>query len=135
MENMAGMMSINTHLKSVLDFIAVFDLAFLFFVGIWHELQNGSWSTLSSICCQNISVYPYSSDLVDLCPNLWCNNSRDTFFLGIFFCDFDFSFIFTKNECFFVSCAVMSTRSVCYFWIRPRKIIYEKSRYVPNSST
>ena len=35
--------------------------------------------------------------MVDLCPNLWCNNSKSTFFLGAIFFDFYICFIFTKN--------------------------------------
>ena len=48
----------------------------------------------------NISVSSASCDLVDLCPNLWWNNYRDTLFLGIRFCGFEFSFVYTKNACF-----------------------------------
>ena len=100
LEDMAGMISMNTHLKSVLGFRAVFDLYFLFIVDIWHNVNKGSVSTLMSMSCQNVSVSPTSSELLDLCPNLWCNNSKETLFLGICFCDFDFYFIFTKNACF-----------------------------------
>ena len=95
------MLSMNTHLKGVLVFIGVFDLGFIFIVEIWHDVHNGSGYTLISISCQTISVYPDSRDLVDLCPNLWCNNSKEIFFWGILFCGFKFSFVFTKNACFF----------------------------------
>ena len=59
---MAGMMSINTHLKVVLGFICVYDMSFLFIVEILHYVYNGSVSTLSSIYCQTFAVYPASSD-------------------------------------------------------------------------
>ena len=94
------MMSINTHLKSVLGFRGVFDIGFLFIVKIWHDVQYVSGSTLSSISWQKNPVSPASSYLVDLCPYIWCNNSKENVFLGICFCDFEFSFIFTKNACF-----------------------------------
>ena len=100
LEYMAGIMSMNTHFKGVLIFIGVFDIDFLFIVDIWHDVQNGSGSTLSSISFQTFALSPASSDLLDLCPNLWCNNSKETLFLGICFCDFEFSLVFTKNACF-----------------------------------
>ena len=100
LEGMSVMMSINTHLKSLLGFRGVFGPGFLFIVDIWHDVQNGSGSTLSSISFQTFAVSPASSDLLDLCPNLWCNNSKETLFLGICFCDFEFSLVFTKNACF-----------------------------------
>ena len=72
---------------------------------IWHDVHNGSVSILSSVSFQICSVYPASSDIVDLCPNFWCDNPKENVFLGIWFCAFDFSFIFTKNACFlFVTC-------------------------------
>ena len=103
-------MSMNTHLKGILAFISVFDLAFFYIVDILHDVHNGSVSTLSSMPCQTFAVSPVSSDLVDLCPNLWCNNSKETFFLGICFFDFDFSFIFIKNTCFL--CALYSNVTI-----------------------
>ena len=42
----------------------------------------------------------YCGDIIILCLNIWCNNYRELFFLGIFFCNFDFSLLFTKNPCF-----------------------------------
>ena len=50
--------------------------------------------------CQSFAVSPGSSDLLELSPNLWCNNTKEKLFLGICFCDFDFTIIFTKNACF-----------------------------------
>ena len=40
LEDMAGIMSMNTHLKGVLDFRGVFDLNFSFIMGIWHDVHN-----------------------------------------------------------------------------------------------
>ena len=130
-----GMMSVNTHMKGVLAFRGVFDISFLFIVKIWHDVQNGSGSTLRPIYCQIFSVSPDSSDLVDMCTNLWWNNSKKKLFLGINFFDFDFSFIFTKDACLSVSCAVISPRSVHYFWINPCKTLHEKGSYFTNSLT
>ena len=50
--------------------------------------------------CQIFAVYPASNDLVDMCPNIWCNNSKETFFLAICFFDFDFYFVFNEDACF-----------------------------------
>ena len=135
LEDVAGMISINNHLKGVLDFRGVSDLAFLFIVDIWHDVQNGSGYTLSSMFFQTFAVYTASSDLVYLCPNIGCNNPKETFFLGISFCDFFFSFVSTKMNVFFVSCAVMSPRSVCYHKIKQCKTLNEKVRYVLHSFT
>ena len=90
---MDGVISINTHLKGVLGFIGVFDLVFFLIVDIWHNVQKGS--TLRSMYSQIFAVYPSSSDLVNLCHNIWCNNSREKLFLGIFFCDLLFLFFQT----------------------------------------
>ena len=94
LEDKAGMISINTHLKDDLGFIGIFDLGFLFIVGILHYVHKGSVSTPISVSCQTLEVSPASSELVDLCPNLWCNNSRYNFFLEIF--DLHFSFFLSK---------------------------------------
>ena len=64
-------------------------------------MKKGPIYILSSIYCQNVSVSPFIKDLVDLCPNLWCNNSKPTFFLGAIFFDLYFSFVFTKDACLF----------------------------------
>ena len=100
LEDMAGMVSMNTHLKGVLGFRGVSDLEFLFIVYIWHDVHNGSGSKLSQMYWQTYTISTTSGDLLDLCPNLWCNNPKDNFFLGILFCDFDSSFVSTKNICF-----------------------------------
>ena len=92
------MMSINSHLKGVLVFSGVFDLGFSLTVDIWYDVHKGSGSTLRSKYCQTLAVSLVISYLLDLCPNLWCNNSRAILFLGGF--DFDFSFVFAKNACF-----------------------------------
>ena len=70
MEDVAGMMSMNTHLKGVLAFIGFFDLSLFLIMEILHDVQNGSVYTMSSMSCQTFAVSPASSDLVDLCPNL-----------------------------------------------------------------
>ena len=106
LEDVAVMISINTHLKGVLYFRDVFDLDFLFIVYIWHDVNNVSGYTVSSIYFQTFSVSLASSDFVDLFPNIWCNNSKENFFLEICFYDFDFSFILTKKSCF--RCALCS---------------------------
>ena len=49
LEDVDGMMSMNTHLKGVLDIRGVFDLAFLFIVDVLHDVKNGSVYTLRPI--------------------------------------------------------------------------------------
>ena len=69
----------NTHLKGVVGFCGVFEIAFWFIVDILHYVQKGSGYTLRSISYQELIVSPASSELVDLHPNLWYNHSRDLF--------------------------------------------------------
>ena len=76
LEDVAVMMSTNTHLKGVVDFREVLDISFLFIVDIWHDVQNGLGYTLSSMSCQKMEASTASSDIVDRCPNLWYNNSK-----------------------------------------------------------
>ena len=100
LEDADGMMYMNINLKCVLAFICVFDLDFLFILEIWNYVQNGSGYTLISMSCQKFTVSPTINDLVDMCPITWCKNSKETFLLRICFCDFNFSFVLTKNACF-----------------------------------
>ena len=70
MEDVSGMISMNTHLKGVLDFRGVFGISFLFIVEILHDMHNGSGSNLRSIYFPKTAVSPASSYPVDMCPNL-----------------------------------------------------------------
>ena len=97
LEDAASMISMNTHLKGVLDFIGVFDITFLFIVEIFRDVQNGSVSILSSIYCQKIALSSASIDLVDLFPNRWFINFIGAFLLVICFFDSNFFFGLTKN--------------------------------------
>ena len=58
-----------------------------------------SGSILSSVTLQTFAVYIVINGMVGLCPNLWCNNSRATFFLGAILFYFDICFIIPKYEC------------------------------------
>ena len=58
------------HLKGDFGFNGSLDLAFLFIEDIFHEVQKGSGSILSSASSQKFAVSPDINDLVDLCPNL-----------------------------------------------------------------
>ena len=62
--------------------------------------KKGSGFILSLIYFQIIAVSPEINDLVDLCPNIWCNNPKAILFLGAILFDVEISFVFTKNECF-----------------------------------
>ena len=128
LEYVTGIMLINTYLKGVLGCIGVFYLRFLFIDKIWRDVQNGSRSILTSISCQIFAVSPASIALVDLCSNLGCNNSKDILFLGIFFYDFDFSFIFKpKMNVSSVQCAVISLCFVRYHWIKVARKFMKKA--------
>ena len=112
LEHKAGMMSMDNHLKGVLVFSGVFDLCFLLIVEIWHDVQKGSGSTPSSTSCQILEVSLASSDLLELCPNLWCNNPRE---ISIFlFFIVTFLLFLPKMIVFSVRYAVISPRSVGY---------------------
>ena len=130
---MAVMMPMNTHLKFVLYFRGDFDLYFLFIVDIWYIVLKGSGYTLISISFQKCTVSPANSNLVDLCPNLWCNNYKETFFLGISFCDFDFSFVLTKNVCF---CCALCGNVTAFCYLSLNKTVQNllwKSQLCPKS--
>ena len=133
--DVAGMISLNTHLKGVLDFRGIFDISFLFILEIYNDVQNVSGSTLRSIYWQTFAVSPYSNDLVDLCPNIWFNNSKETFLFWFCFLILNFLLFIPKMHVFFVRCAIMSPCSIHYHRRKLCKTLYEKVRYVPNSST
>ena len=116
MEHKYVIMYINTHLKGVLIFIGFSDLGFLLIVEIWHTVQKVSGSTLISIFWQRLTVSPYISDLLDLCSNLWWNNSRENFFLRIF--DFNFSLVFTKNASFLCT---LYGNDTAFYWLALKK--------------
>ena len=73
---------------------------FLFIEDILHEVQKVSGSILSSTSSQTLSASPANNDLVDLCLNIWCSNSKAIFFLAgnLFF--FDLFLIFPVKACF-----------------------------------
>ena len=127
-----GIITMKTHVKGVLLCSVILELGFLLIVDIWNHVQKGSGSTLGSTSCKTFAVYSSNSDLVALCPNLWCNNYRENFFLGVCFCNFDFYFVFTKNACFL--CAL--SRDCILFVITEEnsaKTFVKKNKYVPNS--
>ena len=88
------------HLKGTFGFSGILYLAFLFIEEIWHDVQKGSGSILSSIYYQTLSVSPANNDLADLWPNLYCNNYKAIFFLDGNFFFFEISLISPKNACF-----------------------------------
>ena len=75
-------------------------------------MQKGSGSILRSTSSQIFAVSPASNDLVYMCPNLWCSNSKSIlFFAGNVF--FDFSMIFPRNTCFL--CALCGYVTAFFF--------------------
>ena len=97
---MDRIITMNTHLKG--------DLGFRGF--LWYSILVHCWDM--TWCTERVGIYfdlnelpkfrvsIAINDLVDLCPNLWCNNLKETLLFGICFCNFDFPFICTKNACF-----------------------------------
>ena len=83
LDAMSGIIIMKTHLKGVLSCSGILDPYFLFIVHILHDIQKGSGSTLGSIYCQTFAVSLSSGNLADLCPNIWCNNYKEIFFLGV----------------------------------------------------
>ena len=65
-----GIISIKTHLEGAFGCSGSLDLAFLFIEEIFHEVQKGSGSILSSTSSQTLAVSPAINEQVDLCPNL-----------------------------------------------------------------
>ena len=99
-------------MQGAFSFNGVLDQAFLFVEDIWHDVQKGSGSILSSISFQNFAVSQAINDMVDLCPNLWCNNPKATFLLDVTLFDLAlYKYIFlTKNTCFLCEvCARVTT--------------------------
>ena len=94
-----GIIYIKTHLKGAFGFSEVLDLAFLFIEKIWHDVQKVSGYILKSIFSQTLAVSPSNNAMVDLWPNLWCNNSKEVFFLDRNFFFFDIYLISPKNAC------------------------------------
>ena len=128
-------MSIKTYLKGALGFNGVFDPSFLLVEDIWNYVKKGSVSILISIFCQKNSVSLAINDMVDLCPNLWSNRSKATFFLGATFLDLAFYFDFAKNSCFLCELCVRVTAFSSCLQITPCKTLFEINKYVPNLLT
>ena len=109
---MAGMMSMKTHLKGVLAFRGVLYLAFLFILDIWHDVQNGLGSTLRSMYFQKKSISLASSNLVYPCPNIWCNNSKYTFFFRNLLLWF-WRFLHFLQKCMFICDMWVNVTELC----------------------
>ena len=109
-----------THLRGVLRCIGNLDLCFLLSVEIWHDVQKGLRSTLSSISFQTFVVYPVNSNMVDLCTNLWCNNYREIIYSIVWFCNLYLFFVFTKNACFLCE---LCGRVTVFCFLSPKKTI------------
>ena len=80
-------------MKGDFGFSGILDLAFLFIGEILHDVQKGYGSILSSIPSKTLEISPANNDLVNLWPNLWCNNSGAILFLDGHFFVFDISLI------------------------------------------
>ena len=110
----------------------IFGPSLSFVEWIWHDVQKVSGYILSSISFQTFAVSTAINYLVDMCPNLWCNNYKSTFFLGAIFFDLVFSLVFTKKSCFL--CALCG-RVTAFSFLYPdytAQNIFEINKYVPN---
>ena len=67
---------------------------------MWNDVKKGSGYIISSIYSQTLAVSPAINDLMDLCPNIWCKNSKAIFFLDSNFFVFEICFIYPQNACF-----------------------------------
>ena len=56
--------SIKTHLRGAFGLSGILDLDFLFIGEIWHDVQQGSVSILSSISSQTLALSPVNNDMV-----------------------------------------------------------------------
>ena len=95
-----GIISKKKHLKDAFGLGGILDLAFLFIEEIWHDVQKGSGYILSYTSSQTFAVSPANNDMVKMCPNLWCSNSKAIFLLDGNLFLFDISLIFHRNVCF-----------------------------------
>ena len=109
-----GIISIKTHLKGAFGVCGFLDLAFLFIEEIWHDLQIESGYILSSLSYQTLTVSPANNDMVDLWPNIWCNNCSAIFFLDGNFFFFDISLNFPKIACFLFALCGNVTEFFCF---------------------
>ena len=74
---------------------------------------KGVWIYPKLNILSKVSVYIAINYLVDLFPNLWCNNSKATLFLGYIFFNLVFYFVFTKNSRFLCApCGRVTTFSL-----------------------
>ena len=128
-----GIMSVKTYLKGDFGFSRFLELAFLFMEDIWHDVQKGYESILSSISSQTLALSPANNDMVDLFPNIWCNNSKACSFLDVNIFVFDISFISPKNACLF--CAICGNVRIFSLLLRSTlsKTLCGINKYVPNS--
>ena len=132
---MAGMISMHTHLKGVLDFRDVFDLDFYL---LWRSdiicrmCQSLPWSQFLSKHLQ------YLCTVVTLLIYVLISDATITqkiYFLEFAFVILTFPSFLPKMHVLFVHYAVRSPHSIRYHWRKTCKNLYEKFRYVPKSST
>ena len=120
-------------MKGAIGFNGFLDLAFLFMEEIWHDVQKGYGSIISSVSSQTLAVPPANNYMVDMWPNIWFNNSKAIFFLDGNFFVFDISLNSPKNECFL--CALCVNVTAFFFQSTKCKTHCGINKYVPNSLT
>ena len=89
-------------------------------------MQKGYKYILSSISHQILAVYPAINDMVDLCPNICCNNSKAICFLDGNLFVFENFFISPQNACFpSALCGKVTVFSLC-LQSTPYKTLFKK---------
>ena len=130
-----GIIFVKTHLKGAFGLSGISYLAFFFIEEIWHEVQKGSGSILSSTSSQTFAVSSASNYLVYLCPNLWCSNSKAILFLAGHLFFFDIFLIFPIKSCFVCALCVNVTSFSSLLWSTQCKTLCEMEKYVLHSLT
>ena len=135
LEDMAGMVSMNTHLKGVLVFSGVFDIVFCGLFRYDNMFRKGQDLPLDKFLYKNLQ---YLQPLV----TLWtCVLISDAIILekvsfGVFaFMILTFILFLPKVHVSSARYVVISTRSVNWNQRKPYKTFSEKCRYIPNSLT
>ena len=114
MGSIEEIISIKTHLKDAFGLSGILDLAFLSIEEIWYDVQKGYVFIISSVYSQTLAVFPVNNDLVDLWPNLLCDNYIESFFQDGNLFVLGISLILPQNACFLCALCVNVTSSLSF---------------------
>ena len=97
-------------------------------------MTKGSGSILSSISFRSFEVSTAINDMIDLCPNLWCNNSTAIFLYVVFSLTCHFLFLPNMHVAS-VHYVEESKLFFSYLQIKTFKTLCEINKYITNSLT